>query len=144
MEAAPNGQAPTSLATAAARQLATTTKSRPQMQEISSRWRLRVLPWLNGKGAVYRVNRRLTYALGDGRVTFVVTGSDIDVVPEELREAGIDWWLDRWGTGRQLELTAQRRRRPLRGRADRPDRALLGEPGSGARLLPAHLGDRRA
>ena len=27
-------------------------------------------------------------------------------VPEERREAGIQWWLDRWGTGRQLELTA--------------------------------------
>ena len=26
--------------------------------------------------------------------------------PEERREAGIAWWLDRWGTGRQLEVTA--------------------------------------
>ena len=27
-------------------------------------------------------------------------------VPERLRESGIEWWLERWGTGRQLELTA--------------------------------------
>jgi class 3 adenylate cyclase len=26
-------------------------------------------------------------------------------VPEEHRKAGIDWWLKRWGTARQLELT---------------------------------------
>ncbi|MGH3837533.1 MAG: Crp/Fnr family transcriptional regulator, partial [Pseudonocardiaceae bacterium] len=35
-----------SLATAAARNLATTTKSVPQMQGITSRWLLRVLPWV--------------------------------------------------------------------------------------------------
>lgn len=34
----------TSLGTAAARNLATTTKSAPQMQEITSRWLLRTLP----------------------------------------------------------------------------------------------------
>ncbi len=27
-------------------------------------------------------------------------------VPERIRESGIQWWLERWGTGRQLELTA--------------------------------------
>lgn len=26
--------------------------------------------------------------------------------PETQRERGIEWWLERWGTGRQLELTA--------------------------------------
>ncbi|MGW1927369.1 Crp/Fnr family transcriptional regulator, partial [Streptomyces massasporeus] len=35
-----------SLGTAAARNLATTTKSAPQMQEITSRWLLRALPWV--------------------------------------------------------------------------------------------------
>lgn len=33
-----------SLSTSAARNLATTTKSAPQMQEITSRWLLRMLP----------------------------------------------------------------------------------------------------
>lgn len=76
----------TSLATEAARQLATTTKSVPQMQEISSRWLLRILPWVEAAGGSYRVNRRLVYQLGDGRVTFVTTGTEVRVVPQELRE----------------------------------------------------------
>ena len=75
-----------SLGTAAARNLATTTKSAPQMQEISSRWLLRTLPWVNVQGGTYRVNRRLSYAVGDGRVTFVKTGDRVEVIPDELRE----------------------------------------------------------
>ncbi|WP_155060674.1 family 2B encapsulin nanocompartment shell protein [Streptomyces blattellae] len=75
-----------SLGTAAARNLATTTKSVPQMQEISSRWLLRMLPWVNVEGGTYRVNRRLTYAVGDARVTFVKTGDRVEVIPAELRE----------------------------------------------------------
>ncbi|NEB05530.1 family 2B encapsulin nanocompartment shell protein [Streptomyces sp. SID13726] len=75
-----------SLGTAAARNLATTTKSAPQMQEISSRWLLRTLPWVNVQGGTYRVNRRLSYAVGDGRVTFVKTGDRVEVIPAELRE----------------------------------------------------------
>src|SRR5216683_379497 len=75
-----------SLSTAAARKLATTTKSEPQMQGISSRWLLRMLPWVQVAGGTYRVNRRLSYAVGDGRVTFVETGSKVRVVPAELGE----------------------------------------------------------
>ncbi|MGH3713759.1 MAG: family 2B encapsulin nanocompartment shell protein [Micromonosporaceae bacterium] len=75
-----------SLGTAAARNLATTTKSVPQMQGITSRWLLKMLPWVEAKGGAYRVNRRLSYAVGDGRVTFTNTGSDIRVIPQELRE----------------------------------------------------------
>ncbi|MFD3525244.1 family 2B encapsulin nanocompartment shell protein [Streptomyces sp. NPDC058653] len=75
-----------SLGTAAARNLATTTKSAPQMQEISSRWLLRMLPWVQVQGGTYRVNRRLSYAVGDGRVTFVQTGDRVAVVPAELGE----------------------------------------------------------
>ena len=48
-----------SLTTAAARNLATTTKSVPQMQAITSRWLLRMLPWVQVSGGTYRVNRRL-------------------------------------------------------------------------------------
>ncbi|MFF9523547.1 family 2B encapsulin nanocompartment shell protein [Streptomyces achromogenes] len=75
-----------SLGTAAARNLATTTKSVPQMQEISSRWLLRTLPWVDVQGGTYRVNRRLTYAVGDGRITFVKTGDQVEVIPNELGE----------------------------------------------------------
>ncbi|WP_406858998.1 family 2B encapsulin nanocompartment shell protein [Streptomyces sp. HUAS MG47] len=75
-----------SLSTAAARNLATTTKSEPQMQGISSRWLLRKLPWVHTPGGTYRVNRRLSYVVGDGRVTFVKSGSKVQVIPAELAE----------------------------------------------------------
>jgi len=83
-----NGAGPErkSLGTDAARTLATTTKSAPQMQAISSRWLLRVLPWVQVSGGTYRVNRRMTYTVGDGRVTFTNTGADVRVIPQELRE----------------------------------------------------------
>ncbi|MFF4528343.1 family 2B encapsulin nanocompartment shell protein [Streptomyces sp. NPDC001407] len=80
------GQAQLSLGVAAARNLATTTKTVPQMQNISSRWLLRILPWVEVSGGTYRVNRRLAYAVGDGRVTFVQEGADVRVVPAELGE----------------------------------------------------------
>ncbi|MEZ4450524.1 MAG: family 2B encapsulin nanocompartment shell protein [Nannocystaceae bacterium] len=81
----PGNDQQTSLSTLAARQLATTTKSPPQMQGISSRWLLRLLPWVHVNG-VFRLNRRLSYAVGDGRVTFYNTGAKIQVVPQELCE----------------------------------------------------------
>ncbi|WP_436496362.1 family 2B encapsulin nanocompartment shell protein [Actinokineospora sp. HUAS TT18] len=82
-----NGSAPQlSLGTAAARNLATTTKSVPQMQGITSRWLLKLLPWVQVSGGAYRVNRRLSYTVGDGRVTFSQTGATFRVIPQELRE----------------------------------------------------------
>src|SRR3954467_13958976 len=77
---------PLSLGTEAARNLATTTKSAPQMQGISSRWLLRMLPWVQASGGVYRVNRRLSYAVGDGRLSFSSVGAKVRVVPPELCE----------------------------------------------------------
>jgi hypothetical protein len=77
----------TSLSTTAARQLATTTKSEPQMQAISSRWLLRMLPWVDVKGGTYRVNRRLQLRVGRGRVQFEQNGADdIRVIPQTLTE----------------------------------------------------------
>ncbi|APR82651.1 cAMP-binding protein [Minicystis rosea] len=75
-----------SLATAAARNLATTTKSPPQMQGITSRWLLKMLQWVQVSGGVFRVNRRLSYAVGDGRITFTNTGAKVQVIPQELCE----------------------------------------------------------
>ncbi|MEU7036407.1 family 2B encapsulin nanocompartment shell protein [Streptomyces sp. NPDC046237] len=80
---------PSSLSTAAARNLATTTKSAPQMQEITSRWLLRMLPWVETKGGAYRVNRRLSYTVGDGRIEFVQDGTDVQVIPRELGELAL-------------------------------------------------------
>ena len=75
-----------SLGTNAARQLATTTKTTPQMQGISPRWLLRMLPWVQVSGGVFRVNRRLSYARGDGRLSFSNIGAKIEVVPQALSE----------------------------------------------------------
>ncbi|WP_308169495.1 family 2B encapsulin nanocompartment shell protein [Acrocarpospora catenulata] len=80
---------PLSLGTSAARKLTTTTKTVPQMQGISSRWLLKVLPWVEVSGGAYRVNRRLTYTVGDGRVTFTNVGASIRVVPMELGELAL-------------------------------------------------------
>ncbi|WP_051830989.1 family 2B encapsulin nanocompartment shell protein [Streptomyces violens] len=76
----------TSLATTAARNLATTTKTQPQMQNITSRWLLRLLPWVQVSGGTYRVNRRLTYSVGDGHIDFAADGAELRVIPDELRE----------------------------------------------------------
>ena len=77
----------TSLSTQAARQLATTTKSEPQMQAITSRWLLKMLPWVDVKGGSYRVNRRLQLRVGRGRVQFEQNGADdIKVIPQTLTE----------------------------------------------------------
>ncbi|WP_438005268.1 family 2B encapsulin nanocompartment shell protein [Sorangium sp. So ce321] len=78
-----------SLGTPAARKLATTTKSPPQMQGITSRWLLKLLPWVQVSGGVFRVNRRLSFAVGDGRVSFTNTGAAVQVIPQELCELPI-------------------------------------------------------
>ena len=35
---------------------------------------------------MYRVNRRLSYARGDGRLSFTNIGAEVRVIPQELRE----------------------------------------------------------
>ncbi|MBF8185717.1 cyclic nucleotide-binding domain-containing protein [Nonomuraea sp. K274] len=79
-----------SLDTRAARNLATTTKTRPQMQAISSRWLLRMLPWVDVAGATYRVNRRLVHRVGRGRVSVAQHGADdVRIIPETLAEVPV-------------------------------------------------------
>src|SRR5215475_7795776 len=75
-----------SLSTEAARKLSSTTKSVPQMKGITPRWLLSLLPWVEARGGAYRVNRRLNYMLGDGRLDFQTTGSEVQVIPAELAE----------------------------------------------------------
>jgi len=85
-ESSPAPLEQSSLGTGAARNLATTTKSVPQMRGISPRWLSRSLEWVPVQAGTYRVNRRLSYVTGDGRVTFVQTGARVRVIPAELRE----------------------------------------------------------
>ncbi|HMC07966.1 MAG TPA: family 2B encapsulin nanocompartment shell protein [Actinomycetota bacterium] len=54
--ASANGR--TGISVDAARLLATTTKSRVQMEEITPRWLLQLLPWVQVDGGVYRINRQ--------------------------------------------------------------------------------------
>ncbi|MFC9684558.1 family 2B encapsulin nanocompartment shell protein [Streptomyces sp. NPDC056948] len=96
----------TSLSTQAARQLATTTKSVPQMQAITSRWLLKMLPWVDVRGGAYRVNRRLTLRLGRGRVEFEQNGADdIRVIPRTLTELPV---LRGYSDGEVLKQIASR------------------------------------
>jgi hypothetical protein len=53
-----------------ARLLATTTKTRPQAESISSRNLLKYLPFVDMQGPVYRVNRRQVLELRSGHITF--------------------------------------------------------------------------
>ncbi|MGI8305732.1 family 2B encapsulin nanocompartment shell protein [Saccharopolyspora hattusasensis] len=75
-----------SLSRAAARNLATTTKSTPQMQGITPRWLLRRLPWEEVTAGTYRVNRRLSYPVGDGLVGITTEEHRARVIPQELCE----------------------------------------------------------
>lgn len=75
-----------SLSPEAARQLANTTKTTPQMRGITPRYLLRALPWVDVESGVYRVNRRRTYVLGDDRISAHSDGGTARVVPGDLRE----------------------------------------------------------
>src|SRR5579871_1973050 len=81
-----NGHERSSLGTSAARNLATTTKTPPQMQGITNRWVQKVLPWVDVKGGTYRVNRRVSYAVGDGRLEVLQTADRVSIIPAELGE----------------------------------------------------------
>ncbi|MEV7280786.1 family 2B encapsulin nanocompartment shell protein [Streptomyces sp. NPDC093111] len=134
-----------SLGTAAARNLASTTKSAPQMQEISSRWLLHALPWVQVHGGTYRVNRRLSYAVGDGRVTFVQTGERVAVIPAELGELpALRGYEDEDALA---ELAARCRQRAFAAgeviatRGDSADRVLLLAHGKVERIGSGPYGD---
>lgn len=148
-EQSSNGAGPQrkSLGTEAARNLATTTKSVPQMQEISSRWLLRVLPWVEVKGGVYRVNRRTTYQVGDGRVTFTNVGEDVRVIPEELRELPLLRGYEELEVLTALADSFEQRRYAagdvIVEAGDPADAVLLIAHGRVERLRPGKYGDRK-
>ncbi|MFD7908263.1 family 2B encapsulin nanocompartment shell protein [Kitasatospora sp. NPDC059722] len=80
-------QSQQSLSTSAARNLATTTKTVPQMLGITPRYLLRALPWVDLEAGVFRVNRRRGFILGDGLISTYVDGAGANqVVAEDLRE----------------------------------------------------------
>ena len=83
---ATDAQRSLSLSTRAARNLATTTKTVPQMRGRTPRWLTKRLPWTRVPGGRYRVNRRASFVLGDGRLTFTNAGDRVQVIPAELAE----------------------------------------------------------
>ncbi|MDP2176571.1 MAG: family 2B encapsulin nanocompartment shell protein [Bacteroidota bacterium] len=72
-----------SLSKEQARVLATTHKTRPMMEGISSRNLIKVLPWVNVQGGFYRVNRRLVIEIRGGKVSFL---DPLAIFPESLRQ----------------------------------------------------------
>ncbi len=48
-----------------------------------------MLPWVETGGGAYRVNRRLSHTVGDGRVEFVQDGARVRVIPRELGELAL-------------------------------------------------------
>lgn len=134
-----------SLGTAAARQLATTTKSVPQMAGLTPRWLLRMLPWVRVEAATYRVNRRLSYRVGDGRVSFDQTGDRVRVIPDELRELPLLRGFDDPEALRALaDRFEQREFAPgetIAARGQRSDQAFLIAHGRVRELGPGEYGD---
>ncbi|MCK2213897.1 cyclic nucleotide-binding domain-containing protein [Actinomadura sp. ATCC 31491] len=137
-----------SLDTRAARGLATTTKTPPQAREITPRWLLRMLPWVGVAAGTYRVNRRLTYPVGGGRVSFFTTGARLQVILPSLTELPL---LHGLAGGEELDLLARAFRQREYGpgdtiaRAGRPaDEILLVARGKVAQLQPAGYGGHLA
>jgi CRP-like cAMP-binding protein len=75
----------TSLGPAAARKLANTTKTVPQMGSISPRWLLRLVPWASVEAGTYRVNRVRVVGGGLERVTTSLEDGEASLEPATLR-----------------------------------------------------------
>ncbi|MFG3256030.1 family 2B encapsulin nanocompartment shell protein [Streptomyces sp. NPDC048172] len=75
-----------SLSPDVARQLATATKTHPQMRGITPRYVLRALPWVDVDAGVYRVNRRRSFILGDDRISTYSQDGNRRILAEDLRE----------------------------------------------------------
>jgi len=81
-----NGTTPRSLNTKVARNLATTTKTAPQMVGITPRWLLRLLPWVQVEAGTYRINRCKVLVVGDGRIAIDTVDGEVRVNHRDLRE----------------------------------------------------------
>ncbi len=69
-----------------ARQLATTTKTAPQMVGITPRWLLKMLPWVNVEAGTYRVNRRKTVVRHRRRLAPLLEGNGKHVHEGDLTD----------------------------------------------------------
>jgi CRP-like cAMP-binding protein len=74
-----------SVTTSVARNLANTTKTRPQMMSITPRWLLSLLPWVQVDGGTYRVNRTKVELPKAERIGIDSSGGGDSFAPEALR-----------------------------------------------------------
>src|ERR1700754_2405106 len=74
-----------SVTTSVARNLASTTKTRPQMGSITPRWLLSLLPWVQVEGGTYRVNRTKVELTKAERIGGDVSGGVASFPAESLR-----------------------------------------------------------
>jgi CRP-like cAMP-binding protein len=74
-----------SVTTAVARNLAHTTKTRPQMMSITPRWLLSLLPWVHVDGGTYRVNRTKVELSKADRIEVEIAGGAATIPAESLR-----------------------------------------------------------
>jgi hypothetical protein len=66
-----------SLSTSAARNLATTTKTRVQVSGLSSRYLLKLLPWTHVQAGTFRVNRRKVVLADAGKINARIEGQQV-------------------------------------------------------------------
>ena len=74
-----------SVSATAARNLATATVTSVQNAANTPRWLLRLLPFVDVAGGVYRVNRRAVVLARPGRVDLVTESKDLAIRPASLR-----------------------------------------------------------
>jgi CRP-like cAMP-binding protein len=74
-----------SVTTPVAKNLATTTKTRPQMMSITPRWLLSLLPWVQVDGGTYRVNRTKVELPKADRIGIDSSAGAATFPPESLR-----------------------------------------------------------
>lgn len=78
-----------SVTTQAARNLATTTKSLLMMEQITPRWILQFLPWVNVTAGTYRVNRIKVLFKDEGKVCISERDGQLFVEPDQLRRISL-------------------------------------------------------
>src|ERR1700722_2538585 len=83
-----------SITVEAARQLATTTKTRAKITGITPRWLLQLLPWVDAGAGTYRVNRRRVIIPEDERVATTVENGKASVSAADLRSVSLMRSLD--------------------------------------------------
>lgn len=69
-----------------AQQLASVTKSQPQLTGLTSRFLVKILPWVQVRGGAYQVNRVLNYQAGGGKLVVVNDGQSFHIITRTLSE----------------------------------------------------------